>query len=130
MAINKLINAKVFTVALLMVAALAFNACSKSEPEIDNTRSFYMGMTPWPADFTIAEVDTAYSFINNHCDIISHHFDDGIPYEEAYLNQPFPAAMQQDVQTRLNKTAPGKKIILSVAALNISRGEKADYYAA
>jgi hypothetical protein len=88
-----------------------------------------MGVSPWPADFTNAEVDTAYAFINNHCDIVSHHFDDGIPYEEAYNNQPMPIAMQQDVQNRKTKTAPGKKIFLSVAALNISRHEKADYYA-
>ena len=117
------------TISFIVSASFIFSGCSKSEPEVDNTRSFYMGMTPWPADFTIQEVDTAYSFLNSHCDIISHHFDDGIPYEEAYLNQPFPAAMIQDVQTRLNKTTPGKKIFLSVAALNISRSVKADYYA-
>ena len=102
-------------------------ACKK-ENENSETRSFYMGVTPWPADFTVNEVDSAYNFINNHCDIVSHHFDDGIPYEEAFANQPLPASFQQEVQTRKMKTAAGKKIFLSVSALNLTRKEKADYY--
>lgn len=87
-----------------------------------------MGVTPWPADFTVDEVNNSYEFINNHCDIVSHHFDDGIPYEEAFQQQPMPAAFQQEVQTRKSKTANGKKIFLSISALNLTRKEKADYY--
>ncbi len=87
-----------------------------------------MGVTPWPADFTINEVDSAYQFINDHCDIVSHHFDDGIPYEEAYYNRPWPANFLQDVQTRRTKTAAGKKIFLSVSALSLTRTAKAEYY--
>ena len=119
---------KVYLTGLLTAVACFFISCDKNTPADENTRTFYMGTTPWPADFTAAEVDTAYQFINQHCDIISHHFDDGIPYEEVYNGQPFPLAMQQDIQTRLTKTAPGKKVFLSVAALNITRREKPEYY--
>lgn len=119
---------KIYLPALLTAVASFFISCDKNSPADENTRSFYMGTTPWPADFTAAEVDTAYQFINEHCDIISHHFDDGIPYEEVYTGQPFPVAMQQDIQTRLTKTNPGKKVFLSVAALNITRQEKPEYY--
>ena len=87
-----------------------------------------MGVTPWPADFTDAEVTNSYNFINNHCDIVSHHFDDGIPYQEAFLNQPMPVVLQDEISFRKNNTAPGKKIFLSIAPLNLSRREKADYY--
>ena len=95
---------------------------------MQETRSFYMGVTPWPADFTIEEVDKSYEFINNNCDMVSHHFDDGIPYEEAFTNQPMPVRLQQEVQSRNIKTAAGKKIFLSVSALNLTRKERADYY--
>jgi hypothetical protein len=88
-----------------------------------------MGTTPWPADFTIPDVDTAYQFINNHCDIVSHHFDEGIPYEEAFNNKPMPASLVQDVATRKKNTASGKKIFLSVSALGLDRITKAGYYA-
>lgn len=86
-----------------------------------------MAVTPWPADFTQQSVDDAYNFINQHCDMVSHHFDEGIPYEEAYRNLPWPQQLQTDVGFRKSKTS-GKKIFLSVAALNLSRHEKADYY--
>lgn len=115
-------------VLVLVCSGLFMTACKKSDPAPDDTRSFYMGTTPWPADFTVAEVDTAYRFINDHCDIVSQHFDDGIPYEEAYYNRPMPNVLLQDMQTRLSKTAAGKKVLLSVAALGLSRTAKADYY--
>ncbi len=106
--------------------------CSKNSsvevPKVTETRPFYMGVTPWPADFTIAEVDTAYAFVNNHCDIVSHHFDDGIPYDEAFNNQPMPISLQQDVQYRKIKTGNGKKIFLSVSALDLTRIHKAGYF--
>ncbi|MFI5205165.1 MAG: hypothetical protein ACHQF2_11770, partial [Flavobacteriales bacterium] len=111
---------------LLFIAAGIFS-CNK-QPSIQEKRSFYMGVSPWPADFTIEEVDNAYNFINNNCDIVSHHFDDGIPYEEAFTNQPMPSHFQQEIQNRKIKTAAGKKIFLSVSALNLTRKEKADYY--
>jgi hypothetical protein len=87
-----------------------------------------MAVTPWPADFTQPAVDDAYAFINNHCDMVSHHFDEGIPYEEAYNQTAWPQALVNDVSARKQKTAAGKKILLSVAPLNLSRHEKADYY--
>jgi hypothetical protein len=106
---------------------LSMTGCKKGN-EVNDTRTFYMGTTPWPADFTVAEVDTAYRFINNHCDIVSHHFDDGIPYEEAFYNRPMPANFVQDVSTRKTKTAPGKKIFLSISALALNRTSRPDYY--
>jgi hypothetical protein len=110
-----------------MTALLGVPGCKKQNPA-EETRSFYMGVTPWPADFTGPELDNAYQFINQHCDIVSHHFDDGIPYDEVYHNRPMPASFQQELQTRKSKTAPGKNVFLSVSALNLTRKEKADYY--
>lgn len=90
-------------------------------------RAFYMGMTPWPADFTPQGLGDAYGFINALCDIVSHHFDEGIPYEEAYRGLPMPAKLQGNIQYRQNSTATGKTILLSVAPLDISRHHKAGY---
>lgn len=118
-------------IPLLLFFLILLN-CSKSslieQTKIQETRPFYMGVTPWPADFTIAEVDTSYAFVNNHCDIVSHHFDDGIPYDEAFNNQPMPLNLQQDVQYRKSKTGLGKKILLSVSALDLTRIHKAGYF--
>jgi hypothetical protein len=113
----------------LLIVLSVFGCQKDAEIAADeNNRTFYLGVTPWPADFTTAEVDTSYAFINNHCDIVSHHFDDGVPYEEAFNNLPMPTNLQNDVQYRKTKTNSNKKILLSVSALNLTRKEKADYY--
>jgi hypothetical protein len=105
----------------------AFSFCTKKEKPVEY-RSFYMGVTPWPADFTVEEVQTAYRFIDQHCDIASQHIDDGIPYEEFYSTLPLPLDFENDINYRVNNTPAGKKIFLSVSALNLTRKEKADYY--
>ncbi|MBN1463351.1 MAG: hypothetical protein JXQ69_03255 [Paludibacteraceae bacterium] len=106
--------------------------CSKDdenkEPQPLAKRSFYMGTTPWPGDLTVSEVDKTYQFINTYCDIVSHHFDEGIPYEEAYSNTTMPSKLLEDVAFRKEKTATNKKVFLSVAALSINRVSKAPYY--
>lgn len=111
----------------MAILLLLMVACKKGKTTIQE-RSFYMGVTPWSADFTVADVDTSYSFINNYCDIISNHFDEGIPYEEAVKNAAAPIALQDDINYRLLKTSSSKKVFLSVSALNLTRKEKSDYY--
>ncbi len=87
-----------------------------------------MGVTPWPANFNAQAVSDAYRFITAHCDIVSHHFDEGVPYDEAYNGLPMPDSLRNNVQFRKANTGAGKTILLSVAALNLSRHEKAGYY--
>ena len=116
-----------YTALICSIFFLLTAGCQKKQPAAE-TRTFYMGTTPWPADFTFSEVDSAYLFINNRCDIVSHHFDDGLPYEEAFYNRPMPANLQQDIQTRKTKTAAGKKVFLSVSALALNRVTRPDYY--
>jgi len=106
-----------------IVATFIFSSCKKSTTS--QTRSFYMGVTPWPPDFTSQDVDRAYDFINTHCDIVSHHFDDGIPYQQAANDMPMPMKLQNEVNTRKAKTKAGQKIFLSVSALSLTRLDKA-----
>ncbi len=114
-----------------VVIVLAFGCCffiqCKKNTTAEATRSFYMGVTPWPADFTDAELNASYNFINNNCDIVSHHFDEGIPYEEAFHNSNWPAGLIAEVNTRKTKTSAGKKILLSSSALSLTRKSKAPY---
>lgn len=60
---------------------------------------------------------------------MSHHFDEGIPYQEAYNNGNWPAALLSDIRTRLSKTPVTKKILLSASALALNRNDKAPYSA-
>jgi len=112
-----------FFVGILLLS----NSCKKESLKYD-TRSFYLGVTPWPPDFTATGYNLTYNFINDNCDIVSHHFDDGVPWEEIYTNLPLPQKLVDDVDRRKQKTNSGKKVLLSVAALKISRKERAAYY--
>src|SRR5438046_946534 len=94
---------------LLLIVWLT--ACKKKN-DTNETRSFYMGVTPWPATFTPPAVSDAYRFINEHCDIVSHHFDEGIPYDEAYKGMPMPDSLRNNVQFRKASTVAGKTILL------------------
>lgn len=86
-----------------------------------------MGVTPWPADFTTAELNTSYSFVNNECDLVSHHFDEGIPYEEAYNNSGWSQELINDLDTRVSKTGKSTTVFLSSSAVDLSRRQKAGY---
>ncbi|MFL5740016.1 MAG: hypothetical protein ACJ75B_07355 [Flavisolibacter sp.] len=110
----------------LLLLISFFPDCRKKQESLPQ-RTFYMGVTPWPSDFTTVAQDQSYSFIQDHCDFVSHHFDEGIPYEEAWQHQPFPQSLVNDLNERKQKTA-GKKILLSVSALDLSRHQKAGYY--
>ncbi|MBC6492144.1 hypothetical protein BC349_13870 [Flavihumibacter stibioxidans] len=70
-----------------------------------------LGVTPWLAD----------------CDFVSHHFDDGIPFEEAFSHSSMPATLVKDVGFRKSHTT-GKPVLLSISALDLSRKQKAAYY--
>lgn len=127
--VNRFITMLMKTLALLplLCICLLFGGCKRNS--VKETRWFYMAVTPWPADFTQAAVDDAYNFINANCDMVSHHFDEGIPYQEAFNNLPWPQQLVNEVNSRKTQTASGKTIFLSVSALNLTRREKAGYYA-
>ncbi|NJM80162.1 MAG: hypothetical protein HC854_12085 [Flavobacterium sp.] len=113
---------------LYIVLIVFLISCKPDDVVIEENRNFHMGVTPWPGNFTLSDLDIAYDFINNHCDIVSHHFDEGIPYEEAFNNQTMPIELQQQIEYRNAKTNDDKKILLSIAALDLTRKSKAEYH--
>jgi hypothetical protein len=117
---------KIFLFICCIAIAICTHSCKKKLA--DETRSFYMGVTPWPPDFTTKGYNLAYGFVNDNCDIISHHFDDGVPWEEVYSNLSIPQKLLDDLARRKQKTPSGKKVLLSVAPLKISRKERTGYY--
>ena len=110
----------------VIVLLLLTSSCGKKSETA--TRSFYMGSTPWPADFTLPDADTAYAFLYQNSDIISQHFDDGIPYEECLKGSSWPQKLVDDIQYRRLRSA-GKNVFLSISALDLTRKAKAVYYA-
>jgi hypothetical protein len=88
-----------------------------------NKRSFYMGFTPWPYDATVSAIANTYALIQNSGDIVSHHLMVGIPWEEAFTKTQLPDNVEHDISSRLDQSAPGKVVVLSIDSLNTSRDD-------
>jgi hypothetical protein len=72
-------------------------------------------------------VDSTYSYINNHSNIISHHLEEGVPWTEALANSSYHANMMWEWKQRRTKTSQDLKVFLSISPLNQSRTGLADY---
>jgi hypothetical protein len=92
------------------------------------TRSFYMGMTPWPYDFTPEAVKKTYNTINEHTDLIAHHFDDGIPWPEAFAGKNYHSNVNEELNDKVNRLKKGQKVYLAITPLNLDRTSLADYW--
>ncbi len=112
-----------------LVLLLFLTACSSEEvPPQASSRSFYMGFTPFPSDFTTEALDLAYQQIEQHGDMILHHLDDGVPWDEAYNNTAFPQDVQDNLDERRSKTPSDHKIFLTATATKQDRKSLAGYW--
>lgn len=112
--------------AWLFLPLILLVSCRKSGSAVSSPVT--LGVTPWPAAYTAEAVQQAYGFIASDCDFVTHHMDDGIPYEEAFRGLPMPASLEADIQFRRANTPAGKPVFLSVSALDLSRVQRAAYW--
>lgn len=111
---------------LLAVALICLASCRKTGPAVPEPVK--LGVTPWPAAYTAEAVQQVYDFIRTDCDFVTHHLDDGIPYEEAFHGMPMPASLETEISFRKSHTPAGKPVFLSISALDLSRSQRAAYW--
>lgn len=126
-------NRKIFLIVFSLIIFL-ISSCSKEEnpivePPPQATRTFYMGFTPFPYDISNEAVDYVYDKLETDADLISHHFDDGIPWPEALSGADFHINIMNDWQYRLSRTPATHKILLSVTPIRFLRDGLALYKA-
>ncbi len=115
------------TVVLFLVALLLVACGNPPEPPAlpiaptVEARGFRMGFTPWPYAASVAAVADVYAKITAHGDMISHHIDGGIPWEEAFTGVPWPEHVRNEIQGRLDATPEGTPVFLSLNPLNTER---------
>jgi hypothetical protein len=110
---------------ILIVVLLSFISCDKESHE--PTRTFYMGFTPFPYAVSLEALDFTYNKIEEAGDIINHHFDNGVPWVEAFGGQEFHENVMNDWNYRKQNIPPGHKVYVSVSALSIERTGLARY---
>lgn len=118
---------KLLKYALVAFAALSFSACETDAPAQDlppasnRLHQTAMGFTPWPSDLTEAGVDRTYEFIHQHANLITHHFDGGVPWEEALKGERFPKHLREDWELRRSRTPEAFKSFVAVTPLDFDR---------
>ncbi|RIL07155.1 MAG: hypothetical protein DCC71_04060 [Proteobacteria bacterium] len=95
-------------------------AVARSDLARADSRSFYLAMTPWPYDFTPQAVSYTYGLIDEHADLVAHHFDEGVPWPEALEGRPWHEKIRENLDYRV-KQLPGKKRYLALTPLSPGR---------
>lgn len=125
-----MVNARYMKVVLLLLCA-AVAACgggggggndSDAAPVTPTlTRSFQMGFTPWPYDATLDALNTTYTLIQQHGDIVAHHLTEGVPWEAALNRTAYPAHLTREIDGRVSQTLSDKTVYLAIDSLSILR---------
>jgi hypothetical protein len=102
-------------------------ACQPAQPPSAETRSFYLGFTPFPYEASLQAVDYTYQTIAREADLICHSFDEGVPWPEALSGQPFSQHVQNDLNSRKARTPAGHRVFVQVTPLNFGRNGLALY---
>ena len=126
---------RTYPISLLLILLSVFlSACGGSsdnepvtEPE-EQTRSYALGFTPWPYDASIEAVNFVYSEIASRGDIVAHHLDAGIPWQEALDGTAYPATVENEFNTRVANTPLDKRVYLTVSPFNSARDNLAGYW--
>lgn len=110
-------------VVIIGLIASVYSGATSAELQ----RTFLMGFTPWLYDLGEEAVDSTYSYINSHSNIISHHLEEGVPWVEALANTRYHPNMMWEWRQRASKSSKDLKVLLSISPLNQSRDGLADY---
>ncbi len=108
-------------IVLLLSSLLASHTFAQT-PE----RHFRMGFTPYPPTYDQAGYQQAYTHIQNNADIISHTFQEGVPWAEALLSsdyRDYPLSLQNHWDFLLETDAayiPGMPRYISMLPTNIT----------
>ncbi len=95
---------------------------------LPESRSFYLGMTPFAYDDTPQAAEETYSIVAEHTDLICHHFDGGVPWIEAFEGKPYHPKVEEDINSRLRHLQKDQKVYLSITPQIHDRKSLAGYW--
>lgn len=130
-----------FIIPITITALFFALSCKKTEESADpaalaalsllgntldyDSRPFYLGLTPFPYDIsTIEAIEYVYDKIGDDADLICHHFDNGIPWDQALLDDDhttYPAKVTEDWDYRRSHIPAGHKVYVAITPINSMR---------
>lgn len=113
---------------ILCLAIPLLISCQKDKVKSEGeSRSFYMGFTSWPFDFSDSAKQYTTAKVNDLGDLIAYHFDNGIPWNEALANNNYPSQILNDLKEKKASIHAGHKLYVSLSALRSPRTKIALY---
>jgi len=110
-----------FFIIICLLPLIAYSANQE-------TRSFYMGFTPFQYSWIEDTLETTYKQIEQNGDMILHHMDDGVPWVEAFENKPFHDKVQEDLDYRFQHHKAKQSIFVAATPIDFNRKELAGYW--
>jgi len=103
--------------------------CAKDDqlPETSEFRTFALGFTNFPHDGTPAGVTAALNVIRNDGDLLVAHFDNGIPWDAALVNNfsQYPQDFRDEINFLVAARPSGHKLYLAVTPIAFLRNRLA-----
>ncbi|MEQ1876798.1 MAG: hypothetical protein ABL958_09130, partial [Bdellovibrionia bacterium] len=130
---------RVALLSMIVAGASGCNSVGSGGPVEDETggvptptprppEKTYLGFTPLPPSLAPADQDLVYSRFGADANITAHHFDVGVPWNEALIDTyPYDTHIMRDWGDRLAKTPPSHKIYVAVTPINFERNGLAPY---
>jgi hypothetical protein len=91
------------------------------DPPPTPTRSFAMGFTPFPYARTVQAVQDVWAAIGRDADFVVFHYDDGVPWQEAYDETPYPVDYQNELVSASAAAPPGHRRYLAITPISFMR---------
>ena len=103
---------------LLLIAAPASGQLQAQNPappaSKPQSRPFHMGFTAFPHDITAEAINQTRQFVRTNADLIAHHIE-GVPWAEAFRDEPFLKELMSDREAKRSMTPPGAKVYLAIS---------------
>ncbi len=132
-----------FSFLLLLAALLAATlACGESTPKatptpfpgeyplpaLPESRSFRLGLQPFPHALTAEAGQQAHEYVSRHADLLFYHFDRGVPWPEALAGGPWPQNFLDEIQPMAEKRRDYEKLYLAITPNQPERDQLALYW--
>lgn len=91
------------------------------------SRSFALGFTDFPHEVSIEALLAAYDVIERDGDMVTMHFDDGIPWPEALAGDEYDAEYMAEVNGKAGVIPDGHVVFLAITPIAFDRDALASY---
>lgn len=113
----------VLGVVIVAVCGVMLVGCPPGPP----TRTFYMSFTQWPYDSGAEAIGETFDLIRPNSDMLSFHFDEGVPWPEAFAGGAYNPNYEGFLSLMLEEREGADTVYLALSSLNPGRTNLADY---